>query len=229
MYTVVIPTLWIPDSTKFKGLIEESVENSLVSKVIIIDNDPKVDESLKVFILGNNPKIVHLRMKKNNYVNPAWNLGVSNSETPYVILLNDDFFTDKGISSLIKVHFSHPSREVGIYGINEQCYSNYHGKESIEEMEDFSDEVTIVDGGFSLGWGCCIILPTKKYRKIPNNLKIWFGVNFLLCSWKSRKLPTFNFKNIKASRWSTTINSNPTELNLIMEKDREHCDKLPYK
>lgn len=107
MYTVVIPTLWIPDSTKFKGLVEELVVNTLASKVVIIDNDPKVDESLRLFILGNSPKIVHLRMKKNTYVNPAWNLGVS--------------------------------------------------------------------------------------------------------------------------RWSTTINSNPTELNLIMEKDREQYEKLSYK
>lgn len=165
-------------------------------------------------------------MQKNIYVNPAWNLGVSHTKTPYVVILNDDFFTDLGVPSLIQVHSKHEQKEVGLYGMHQECYANFYGKNNIHEMEDFSEQIKIVQGGFSMGWGCCIILPTKYYPNIPHQLKIWFGDNYLLRHWSFLKLPTFNFKNIKVPIWSATVNFKPDEFNPIISLDTYHYEKL---
>lgn len=226
MYTVVIPTMWVPNPLLMRELFKELNNDILVEKIILIDNDSTVEESIKSSIICDLSKIHHLRMKENIYVNPAWNLGVSHTKTPYVVLLNDDLFTDLGVSSLIQAHNKHQQKDIGLYGMHEECYTNFYGKNSIQEMDDFPKQIKIVQGGFSMGWGCCIILPTKVYPTIPYQLKIWFGDDYLLRHWSLLELPMFNFKNIKAPIWSTTINSKPHRFNSIISLDTYYYEKL---
>ena len=226
MYTVVIPTMWIPNPLLMRELFKELNNDILVEKIILIDNDSTVEESIKSSIICDLSKIHHLRMQENIYVIPAWNLGVSHTKTPYVVLLNDDLFTDLGVSSLIQAHNKHQQKDIGLYGMHEECYANFYGKNSIQEMDDFPKQIKIVQGGSSMGWGCCIILPTKYYPTNPYQLKIWFGDDYLLRHWSLLELPMFNFKNIKASIWSTTINSKLDKFNYVISLDTHYYGKL---
>ncbi len=226
MYTVIIPTLWTPCSSKMRILFEEVANSPLVEEIILIDNNPTFSSITKREILQNIPKISHVRMDKNIYVNPAWNLGAERARTSYTVLLNDDFYTNVGVDSLLQIHHTHSNKSIGLYGVHESSYPNWYGVNCKEDIPDFEEELTIIEGGFSIGWGCCIILPTNLYPQIPNELKIWFGDNILLNHWELANLPTFNFKNLKVDQLSTTVRSDPEGFDSILKADAEYFNTL---
>jgi len=225
VYSVIVPTLWVPDSTKFKGLLNEVNSHPLVKEIILVDNAPDFDENIKNFILDGIDKLIHLRMEENIYVNPAWNLGVENSTAPFIILLNDDFFIDVGVDKLISLHNMHSGKDEALYGISGKCYSNYY---PTSEEYVFNDPPVIEVGNAELGgpgWACFIILPKKNYPIIPQELKIWFGDNVILHHYINNKLPLHAFKNFKVENYSITTNRLMPLINDIIEMDRDFFDK----
>jgi hypothetical protein len=226
MYSVIIPTLWVPDFIKFKKLINEVNDHPLVKEILLIDNAPDFDENVKSFILDDIDKLIHFRMDKNIYVNPAWNLGVKNSTATFIILLNDDFFTDVGVNKLIDLHNVHPNKDEALYGISDECYSNYYA--TPEEYIFNESPVIDIDGSKlgGTGWACFVILPKKNYPVIPNELKIWFGDNIILLYYINNKLPLYAFKNFKVENYSTTLNKFAPEIDKIIEMDRDFFSKI---
>lgn len=214
MYSVVVPTLWVPDTIKFKNLLNEVNTHPLVKEIILIDNSPDVNKNIKQYIIDNLDKLIHIRMEENIYVNPAWNLGVETSNAEFIILLNDDFFTDVGVSQLIDLHNTHLDKNEALYGISGKCYEEFIS----------NDPPTIDKDGSGLGgtgWACFIILPKKNYPIIPNDLKIWFGDDFILRRFIEKKLPMYSFINLRVLQISTTVNSVAASINKILEDDGE--------
>ena len=96
--TVVIPTLAVPDVEITNYTLFELKKSEAVKQVFIIDNTAdghfknKYTATIGCKVITDEP---------NLYVNPAWNYGVSLTDTPYYLLLNDDIMLRHEMLDLI--------------------------------------------------------------------------------------------------------------------------------
>ena len=208
-YSVIVPTLWKSNLDKFYDTLQNFCEDDRVKEIILIDNDITFEHSIKSKILALS-KLKYYPQEENIYVNPAWNLGVNKSIGVYIIHMNDDFYvtSNHNITSLITSHHNHINKAVSIYGISTSCY--------IEEPT--SNEIYLTDNeGRGTGWGCFFIIPRDKWVNIPNELKIWFGDDYITKHIKKSGGKVYTFKNIKASPFSQTLSS--STFNSILDND----------
>ena len=160
MYTVIIPTMWIPET--FCNQLRSLCIDPNVSEIIIINN--KVESTPKHSILVN-PKIQMINQEKNIFVNPAWNLGVSLATNNQICILNDDLLFDTKVFDLI-------TEEVllscGLVGIN---------------MFDFTGDLrynSIGNDTHPFGFGCMMFIHKSMYLPIPEPLKVMYGDSYLI-------------------------------------------------
>ena len=177
-YSVIIPTLWKSDRTN--KLIKDLKSCDYVDEIIIIDNT--CIESIDV---PHSDKVRMVSFGENIYVNPAWNWGIHNTKNALVALINDDINFDPNIFGLINGDVLH---NYGIIGMGEGNY-----KDPIDEMR--GPYLDVWQPGINdWGWGCFIMLNRKYWVDIPDNIKIWYGDNFIKDVNPSPKACLRNFK-----------------------------------
>ena len=111
------------------------------------------------------------------YVNPSWNLGVEESDYDKFIILNDDIIIPYNfvyeLESLL-------TEDKGIVGIDYKA---------VIATDGFMDEnITFLDRKITLksirmrDWGFGIVIAGHKesYHKIPENIRIWYGDDYLV-------------------------------------------------
>ena len=167
--SAIIPTLW--KAKEFTDhLVDVLIEDESVGEIIIIDNAP-ADFSY------DNEKVVMLRQEENLYVNPSWNLGVEESDYDKFIIFNDDIIIPYNFVSQLE---SMLTPDKGIIGIDER---------GVIKIPNFdSKNITFLDRKIDLkpvkkrGWGFGITLAghRKSYYKIPENIRIWYGDDYLV-------------------------------------------------
>lgn len=162
-YSIIIPTLWKSDRTK--KLIEDLRECEYVDEIIIIDNTSP--DEMDMF---HEPKTRLVSKGENIYVNPAWNWGIELANNECIALVNDDINFDPNIFGVIT---ENTLMYAGIIGMGEGNY-----KEPIDE-----ERGPYIDmwkpGVNDWGWGCMILLKKAHWKPIPNEIKIWYGDNFI--------------------------------------------------
>ena len=167
--SAIIPTLW--KAKEFTDhLVDVLIEDESVGEIIIIDNAP-ADFSY------DNEKVVMLRQEENIYVNPSWNLGIEESDYDKFIIFNDDIIIPYNFVSQLE---SMLTADKGIIGIDER---------GVIKIPNFdSKNITFLDRKIDLkpvkkrGWGFGIALAghRKSYYKIPENIRIWYGDDYLV-------------------------------------------------
>ena len=167
--SAIIPTLW--KAKEFLDhLVDVLIEDESVGEIIIIDNAP-ADFSY------DNEKVVMLRQEENLYVNPSWNLGVEEAVYDKFIILNDDIIIPYNFVFELE---SMLTPDKGIVGIDAA---------SVIKVDNFSSKnITFLDRKIDLkplkkrGWGFGITLAghRKSYYKIPENIRIWYGDDYLV-------------------------------------------------
>ena len=166
MYSVVIPTIW--KSKKIIRLIKNFNLNNNISEIIIIDNFPE-----KNFLSGELTKVKTkiFSFNENQYVNPSWNFGVLHSSQKYIALCNDDIVFNDFIFNVLNIE------ENTLFGINSNCYNLKNDEQlKINNIEKRCH-----------GYGCLMFFQKKFYKKIPNELKIWYGDDFLFDNFEYKK------------------------------------------
>lgn len=201
MYSVIIPTLWKSDKTI--NLIKNFSKNNNVSEIILIDNDPKNS----LIVNQNIDKLKVFSFNENQYVNPSWNFGVEKSTSEYIMLVNDDIILDTNLLNNIEVP------EKTILGVHESCYKI---KENENVITENAESITY-------GFGCLMIFQKKYYIKIPNELKIWFGDNFLFKIFENKKY----IKGIKIETIMSSTSERP-EFKKIIRSDAEFHNRFSY-
>ena len=164
--SVVIPTIWRGNNlAEFLSRLENS---NRVGEVIIIDNSP----SEKNIDLSIFTKVRHVKMDENIYVNPSWNLGTELANYDIVALGQDDILLQLDFLEDIIISDS------TIIGISESCYK-----------DDCRYEPKLIDAlDRNWGFGTFILYNKKSYHTIPNELKIWYGDDFLFKKFTNRKV-----------------------------------------
>jgi hypothetical protein len=210
MFSIVIPTIWVPDISNVDSLINKLSQCELISEIILINNNPQKYQNR----YHSNLKIKELKYN-NIYVNPSWNVGVYQSNNEFVCLLSDDVDFNMNIFDFI--HNAFKSEDVKICGASKSSYT-------LQNDHEFSlQKVTIRNRG----WGCIIFVKKSAYTWIPNDLKIHFGDDYLI---KQLVGYVWKFEGLKiTSRISTSIDSNP-EFEKIIQEDNRNSIKydLPW-
>jgi hypothetical protein len=199
-YTVIIPTLW--KSERIFQLLDDLNGCDKVGEILLIDNANGYNQ----FIPYQIQKLKVLTPKENIYVNPAWNWGVQRAENNNIAILNDDINFDTKLFDII----DEETLNKGIIGMDNL---NYHFKE-------FKDGpwLSLMFSGRPrpYGWGCLMLLKKKHWIPIPENVKIWYGDDWIMHQNPTPKLVLHNF-TIHTEMSTTSDNK---EYNEIKEQDK---------
>lgn len=201
-YTIVIPTLWKSDRTK--KLINDLRECEYVDEIIVIDNSSP--DGMNLFY---EPKMRLISEGENIYVNPAWNLGIEIAKNECIALVNDDINFDTNIFGVITENVLTYS---GIIGMGEGNYKDPIDEERGPYIDMWKPGIN------DWGWGCMILLKKEHWKPIPNEIKIWYGDNFIKDVNPVAKGCLRNFKI--ETEMSTT--SDEKEWDEIKKKDYEN-------
>jgi len=158
MISVIMPTMFMIDGTVER--IKEVCAHPLVGEVIVIDNTLEggnIQEEIS--------KLIYIEEKQNTFVNPAWNKGTAISKYDKLMFLNDDVITD---FSLIDKVYDHITEDKGMIGLGEGCWEN--------TGEVFEIKLTYEQ---RLAYACLFFMHKKSYINIPEDLKVWYGDNWL--------------------------------------------------
>ena len=173
MFSIVIPTM--QNSMKsFNRLLNELNFSSLVNEIIIINNK---QEQLN---LSAYSKVRVLNQQENIYVNPAWNLGVKEAQSEYVAILNDDIFFKKEFLDKV-YHFIENNHDCGLIGVDSIINTNIEDLDGLKEdnIEDF--HIYQIDNR-NYCWGIGIFGKKENFYNIPDDLKVWYGDDYLFSS-----------------------------------------------
>jgi|TARA_Y100000310_G_scaffold68472_1_gene63847 hypothetical protein len=212
--SAIIPTLW--KAKEFTDhLVDVLIEDESVGEIIIIDNAPS-DFSY------DNEKVVMLRQEENLYVNPSWNLGIEETDYDKFIILNDDIIIPYNFVYQLERWLT---KDRGIIGIEAR---------SVIKVDSFSSEnITFLDREIALksivnrNWGFGIAFGghKKSYYKIPKNLRIWYGDDYLTGANNEVGKVNYVIDDIPIfTRMSTT--SDLEEFNAIKDVDRLMYERL---
>lgn len=206
MFSVIIPTIW--KSNVICRLIENLSKSDLVGEIILINNNENNEK------LISNPKVKEYKFK-NLYVNPSWNFGVSISNYDNICICNDDILFNIDIFKYISNNI-----QDRIIGVDKDSYL-------IQKDNEYTLSKTLIR---NKGWGCLIFMEKKNYKNIPDDLKIWFGDDWIIKNniEKIYKLSGLSIKsNINEIGGSSSSN---TEFKDIIDNDITNSIKynLPW-
>lgn len=163
-FSVIIPTIWQSEYTI--ELIERYSDCKFIAEIILIDNASHFKKSLNV------PKLIHIKEPENTFVNPAWNKGVAISKCDYITISNDDILFDVNqyYEVLNQIIERQSLENIGIIGSHSDNYNIRENK--VPKIEVYNNPA----GG---GWGCLLSFHKKNWKPIPEQLKIWYGDNWI--------------------------------------------------
>lgn len=161
-FSVIIPTMW--KSPYIENMVNDVYgKEELINEVIIIDNDPSNrNTNLR------SSKIKTLTKGKNIYVNPAWNWGVKESKSEYIIIANDDILISAGkLKQLLNLVVTDVKYNM-VVGPHENSFKNVYEQ---------SDKIKLskTDKDFTYGFGTFMIMKRDTYTIIPDDVLIFHG------------------------------------------------------
>jgi hypothetical protein len=139
----------------------------------------------------------------NMYVNPSWNKGVSLAKNDVLCFCNDDIDFDVTILSDL---YKFISNNGGLLGPSENCFSK---KNIISKLK------TKILFERTYGYGTLMLICKCDFITIPDNLKIWYGDDYLFHS-QSKKNHSFTGVFIETIMETT---SSLSQFNLIKNED----------
>lgn len=142
---------------EFLNFISTILQSDFVEEFILINNDVQNTPELP-----NNKKLVVLNFEENIGVNKAWNIGVLRSKSDLLAIINDDVqFNTKILDILSEII----TDQFGMIGTN-----LYSGKGDVFIRPTESRY---------FGYACVFFIHKNSYHMIPNELKIYFGDDWL--------------------------------------------------
>ena len=209
--SVVIPTLQ-KNKELLLNLIKSLEKDVNVNEIIVIDN------SLKGLDYSGN-KLELIIPPSNMYVNPSWNLGVRSAKNDNVAILNDDITIPENFCSSV---FEKMTEDMGIVGYN---------IDFVKETQDIlpppkSDKINLIEiKNRCLHWGIAIFFNKSNYNEIPNDLKIFYGDDWLIYQCKKNRKKIYSITNQEIYHYGS-LSSSAGSLNPIAQEEEKIYKKL---
>jgi hypothetical protein len=155
-------------------------------------------------------------MRENIFVNPAWNLGVWVARNRKCVIAQDDLMfkmdtVDRFVQLLEKN--GHDLKNLGFIGMS---YGNFFLDADAEtiELEEFQH---------GPGWATIMIFEKSNWKHIPNQLRIWYGDDFI----KGTSRPILQMRGLAVkTNMSTSAGSTDKWVTDILEADKLEWNKL---
>lgn len=213
-FSAIIPTMWrCQDLTK--QLLTNLIEHPLVGEVLLIDNDK--DRAPDWDILKHE-KICRFKMGENCGVNPAWNLGVENSNYDLLCIINDDIVFDPKLFDKIEPLMY--ADDAGAFGI-------INGDPAMGQPVKTDGSIDFMEwqpGMIIHCFGQLMFTHKKNWVTIPDGLLINFGDDIIFHSPLVNGKKNYLIYNIEFETPMSATVSDPT-VTLVspaqFEKERE--------
>jgi hypothetical protein len=207
-FTIIIPTIWKSEYTL--ELISKYCECKHISEIILINNRIETTPKLPI-----HDKLNIINMPENTFVNPAWNYGVNISKNNYITISNDDilFNVDEYYELLNQIISQTPLENLGYIGSHSENYIINNDKTPILELYDNQ-----TNRG---GWGCLFSFHKQNWIPIPEQLKIWYGDNWIHMVTK----PILQLSGINIETKMST-SSDLEEIRNVRDNDTKEWHKL---
>ena len=212
--SVVIPTLQ-KNLELLNNLVKALDKDISVSEIIIIDN------SLKGFDFESE-KLKVITPKENLFVNPSWNLGVKEAKEEYVALLNDDITIPFNFCFDVVQNID---ENTGIVGFHRDFIENV--SKIMPEPEKSKIILKKANGrcGF---FGVSMFFNKANYKEIPNDIKIFWGDDWLFDHCKKNKKQNYFISNQKIYHYGS-LSSSDKKLNSYSKQDSKLYRKYTRK
>jgi hypothetical protein len=208
MIEIILPTMWY--NKRIFDMLDEYINNINIKTIHLIDNS---NEFYKYYPSIPSKKLKLYSQESNIFVNPSWNLGISQClDDSIICIVNDDITFDTNIFEWILNH----TEEFNILGMDAENYNNLNLK--------WNPKINKTPH-HTYGWGCMIFLKKEIWIPIPNDLKIFYGDTWMFHNIpvECKKLSGFPIESNMGSTSSSSF------VNPIHIKDIEAWDKLSIK
>ena len=198
-FTVICPTMWMSDFIiKF---LPHLISCDLISEILLINNNLKDTPPLP----SDNLKLKMFTPENNIGVNLSWNTGVQCAENDKLCIINDDIMFDVKVFDYITNKLN---SSIGMIGLNL----------STQQKDYTLREVKCRPFGFA----CSFFIHKNSYYKIPDELRIYYGDDWL---FQINKI--FSKKNYVVEGLETEGEMSKTSNNFY--NDLYHKEKEIYK
>lgn len=167
-FSVIIPTIWL--GTRLPEMLKQLYACEQIGEVILINNAKDKTPDFE-----RHEKLLYVEPNENIFVNPAWNMGTRLAKYDYIINTQDDVLFDvNALTSFINhVELSgYNLKDLGFIGMH---LDNFY----MESTNTHQFELINLDPEKGGGWACCLIYHKQNWKHIPENIKIWYGDDFL--------------------------------------------------
>ena len=178
--TAIIPTM-LKNKELLSNLINSLDSDSSVEEIIIINNSQETFDY-------KTPKVKVISKGKNLYVNPGWNLGVSEAKSKYITLVNDDIIIPANFCSSVLEKFDD---KFGIIGIDDNYVNNIRENDfqiTNKYEGNCKSDIKITPVSYrTKNFGIMMFFNKKIYTPIPEKLKVFFGDDYIIHFAKKQK------------------------------------------
>jgi hypothetical protein len=159
-------------------------KDTSVSEIIVIDN------STNGYSFDSN-KLKVIIPKENLFVNPSWNLGARESKGEIIALLNDDITIPENFCKNV---VSHMTEKMGLVGCHIDYVENTHEIKAPPQNTEIEFKKSY---GRNAYFGIAMFVSKKHYYEIPEDIKIFWGDDWLYYQNKKHKFINYNIINQK--------------------------------
>ena len=202
--SAVIPTLQ-KNLELLNNLVKVLNEDESVSEIIVIDN------SISGYSY-DSPKIRVIVPETNMFVNLSWNLGVKEAKEDIVALLNDDITIPKDFCKSVVEKMN---SEMGIVGFHRDFVENIQEIKEPPKLTDLTLEKAEGRCGY---FGVAMFFYKSSYVDIPEEIKVFWGDDWLYDQSKKQKKDNYYITNQKIYHWGS-LSSTDKRVNPYSKKD----------
>ena len=203
-FSAIIPTMQ-KNVNLLNILIDSIADSNLVGEIIVIDNSGKG-------YFHSSPKVRVLIQSENIYVNPAWNLGIKESNFDYFMLLNDDIYLANWQIEEV-YNFITITKNCGLVGV-----------ESSTSMQEIMDDTLLkipattkvkfrkiknIRQNDDIYWGVAIFGKRENYYEIPIEMKVYCGDDYLIYKNIQNRKQNYSIYNTKIFHVGSLTSDNP--------------------
>ena len=187
----------IPTILKFDGLEKQILEignTECVSEIIVINNS----NGEKLPDIKCKLPIIEIIPEEPSFCNGAWNIGFDNAKSEYIVLSTDDIEYDTNVLNMILSEIK-SIEPFGLIGMDYEYISN-----DLSTVNDITLEEARLDREY--GFGIMMIMKKDNYIKIPDDIKHWYGDDFLYYNMNDIGLKNYILKS-KTFKLKTKVGS----------------------
>lgn len=181
--SVIMPTMWKVNQYMFP-MLKILQDSPNIGEVILIDNNK--EQCPKENLMKMCSKIVYFPSEQNLYYNLSMNFGVTKASYDLILLLNDDVIFDPKIFEYI---VNNLTEEMGIIAPLSDYFNR--GNENPILIKNLNLQPLVVKDGM----GCSMFMHKNNYVKIPEELKMHFGDDFLFKMQTKNNRKNYNLHN----------------------------------